>query len=618
MTARKDTQRTEEDTGMEMVMVMASTREHDDRNPGGRGYGSSHDEPDYRPYQEQPRHQPDYAPHFDSGGYDRSLIRFPSPPSTSSAGGYAGQDYREYADQAPAARPDRPRRRPNTAPNNSVILIGLPQMATEDDVRSFIDEFKAHPDDPSAVENATIVIDKQTGQSKRFGFVRFISLEHARAFVEANFDHVLWKSRGSHDITEDGTKIRIDYASSDKRPSDSDVRNRAGRELQREAEVESRPMQLNDGSGDMGSSANKILLVRGLDPLTQAVDITRRLGNMDEATIDRVKNAKGSRRVVLIKDKITNASWCFAFVVYPDEECAKAALRTIIDPVAFPTGFTIADKLVAVTFARVGCFSKAYAKTTWSFSEEEADGKRQEYQYWDDNAYGAVFDDPAYRSALETKQLDDTKAADVDAFLSSLEKDHPAEVVKAPPAISLNLFGSVPQGLIPKEKKKGGTELIISKKTNLGDEAKVRTTLEAVAALPAGSQVDTTSSQYRDRALERRLAYNQPEHVPLQKKHKKNSEPAPKPVVSAPEKHIEESNIGSKLLANMGWSAGKGLGSESAGRVAPIQAKAFSAGAGIGASKGVDASEQAGAGSWGTSELGRMKAKQRMQQGPPS
>lgn len=157
-----------------------STREHDDRNPGGRGYGSSHDEPDYRPYQEQPRHQPDYAPHFDSGGYDRSLIRFPSPPSTSSAGGYAGQDYREYADQAPAARPDRPRRRPNTAPNNSVILIGLPQMATEDDVRSFIDEFKAHPDDPSAVENATIVIDKQTGQSKRFGFVRFISLEHAR------------------------------------------------------------------------------------------------------------------------------------------------------------------------------------------------------------------------------------------------------------------------------------------------------------------------------------------------------------------------------------------------------------------------------------------------------
>lgn len=32
----------------------------------------------------------------------------------------------------------------------------------------------------------------------------------------------------------------------------------AGRELQREAEVESRPMQLNDGSGDMGSSANKV------------------------------------------------------------------------------------------------------------------------------------------------------------------------------------------------------------------------------------------------------------------------------------------------------------------------------------------------------------------------
>lgn len=53
-------------------------------------------------------------------------------------------------------------------------------MTTDDDLRSFVDEFRASPTDPSPVENVTIVIDKQTGISKRFAFVRFISLEHAR------------------------------------------------------------------------------------------------------------------------------------------------------------------------------------------------------------------------------------------------------------------------------------------------------------------------------------------------------------------------------------------------------------------------------------------------------
>lgn len=93
-------------------------------------------------------------------------------------------------------------------------------------------------------------MDKQTGQSKRFGFVRFITLEHARgvskfsmfalrrylnvlkllciasAFVEANYDHVFWKSRGSHDIVEDGVKIRVDYASDDRRPGEPRPRKR--------------------------------------------------------------------------------------------------------------------------------------------------------------------------------------------------------------------------------------------------------------------------------------------------------------------------------------------------------------------------------------------------------
>jgi hypothetical protein len=118
--------------------------------------------------------------------------------------------------------------------------------------------------------------------------------------------------------------------------------------------------------------------------------------------------------------------------------------------------------------------------------------------------------------------------------------------------------------------------------TNLEDQEKVDAALAAVADLAPAAD----ASQYRDRALERREAYNQPEHPapPPSKKHKKA--PEVKPISSAPEKHIEETNIGSKLLANMGWTTGAGLGSSQAGRADPIQAKAFVQGAGIGASKG--------------------------------
>jgi RNA recognition motif-containing protein len=82
--------------------------------------------------------------------------------------------------------PQKPRKKIVTPPNQSVILIGIPLPATEEDVKSFIDEFKANPEDPSPVDNVSIVRDKQTGQSKRFGFIRFISLEHARGMSKVS------------------------------------------------------------------------------------------------------------------------------------------------------------------------------------------------------------------------------------------------------------------------------------------------------------------------------------------------------------------------------------------------------------------------------------------------
>lgn len=127
-------------------------------------------------------------------------------------------------------------------------------------------------------------------------------------------------------------------------------------------------------------------------------------------------------------------------------QCAKAALRTVLDPAAFPQGFTMQNRLAAVTFARAGCFTKAYAKTTWSFPDEGEDGKRQEFLYWDDAAYGLMYESLAYKNALATKEAESAKGDDVDAFLNSLTGETAGlkseeDVVQAPPAINLSLAG---------------------------------------------------------------------------------------------------------------------------------------------------------------------------------
>lgn len=129
---------------------------------------------------------------------------------------------------------------------------------------------------------------------------------------------------------------------------------------------------------------------------------------------------------------------------------AKAALRTILDPATFPAGYKLHQRLVAVTFANPSCFTKAYAKTAWSFPDETLDGKKSEYLYTDENAYGSIYDSPAWQTAYAKKKEDEQKQADVDAFFSSLEQDNPAltsDVVQAPPSINLALCAPIVSSL---------------------------------------------------------------------------------------------------------------------------------------------------------------------------
>lgn len=86
-------------------------------------------------------------------------------------------------------------------------------------------------------------------------------------------------------------------------------------------------------------------------------------------------------------------------------------------------------------------------------------------------------------------------------------------------------------------------------------------------------------TQYRDRARERRQAYNQP-NAPRRK-----APLDPAPASKEPEKPAAPSK-GASLLGKMGWTAGEGLGADRSGRTDVIATDVYAAGVGLGAEGG--------------------------------
>ncbi|KAI1424612.1 hypothetical protein F5Y12DRAFT_751806 [Xylaria sp. FL1777] len=126
-------------------------------------------------------------------------------------------------------------------------------------------------------------------------------------------------------------------------------------------------------------------------------------------------------------------------------------------------------------------------------------------------------------------------------------------------------------------------------KTNLDDEdliAKATQSLKALGKEP--------TSNYRDRAKERRLAHNQPMKPRLHLPRKTSA--TNREVDSAKELPAKPAvSKGAGLLAKMGWSTGEGLGVEGGGRTDIIETMAYAPGVGLGAEGGKigDAAQEA-------------------------
>jgi hypothetical protein len=127
---------------------------------------------------------------------------------------------------------------------------------------------------------------------------------------------------------------------------------------------------------------------------------------------------------------------------------------------------------------------------------------------------------------------------------------------------------------------------------NLKDEDLVA---KAVAKLAKSSASAQDNSAYRDRAKERRQAFNQPKQPAAQH----NRAPKHGSRGSSPKKDTEDvppaQSKGAALLGKMGWTAGEGLGAQGTGRTEAIVTELYSQGVGLGAQGGKvgDAAEEA-------------------------
>lgn len=116
---------------------------------------------------------------------------------------------------------------------------------------------------------------------------------------------------------------------------------------------------------------------------------------------------------------------------------------------------------------------------------------------------------------------------------------------------------------------------------NLKDDDLRAKALAKLAKAGIGDSSDGPA--YRDRAKERRAAFNQPKRpVP--------DSSASRPSVSQQRQEEEEQPFtqskGAALLGKMGWTAGEGLGAQGTGIVAPVATEMYVQGVGLGAQGG--------------------------------
>ncbi|SZF05266.1 unnamed protein product [Blumeria hordei] len=393
----------------------------------------------------------------------------------------------------------------------------------------------------------------------------------------------------------------------------------------------------------LAKGVSKLIKVKsGTPPTNQSI---ARKSKISSTSNDASFGAReGSmRRVLLVRDRKTNDSWRYGFAEFSTVEDAQAAM------VKFRSldKFTIASKPVIVAYIHAGVFVPLIQppkdeEPKFTFSPYSNTSTK--LMYWDEAAYASELVTAVIEhTEPRVKELNNAKSGSIidQEGLVSLSKDseprskkrkvekenkivaphlqfwtnrhaelHGIPIKTKEPEEDINDVSTQgtrtasPKQKVPRSfadleakccqlcRRQFKTEDEVHKherRSKLHEENLKNQTLVSKALAKLGNSNSDNSSLYRDRAKERRRAFNQPKQPVLPPNRtsvvttKETEDPAP----------IQSK--GAALLGKMGWTAGEGLGALGTGRTEAISTDLYAKGVGLGAKGGKigDAAEEA-------------------------
>ncbi|KAJ7349444.1 hypothetical protein DFH08DRAFT_959593 [Mycena albidolilacea] len=275
---------------------------------------------------------------MNAGGYEASHAYADNSYDNSS---YQGRSDTSQDHTQRGGAPFAKKRLQPSEPSPHVIFLGLDPDFTEADLQKYLTS------NGCSIETVTIIRERSSGTCPfGFGFAQFPTIDHARSFVDPLFPFIQVPPPASHGasataafykaletgLPHNGRRVKIDFSQS-ATPHEKGRMNRGN---------------MNDGTRDIGSAQAAVLLFRGLDPLSGPQAIHQAM--LASSGVGK-QGARGMKRIILIKDKVTMASFGFAFVEFVDIQSASVVLAATMSPQVHPSGFRISDRPVAASFA---------------------------------------------------------------------------------------------------------------------------------------------------------------------------------------------------------------------------------------------------------------------------
>ncbi|KAF8249700.1 hypothetical protein K440DRAFT_543134 [Wilcoxina mikolae CBS 423.85] len=381
----------------------------------------------------------------------------------------------------------------------------------------------------------------------------------------------------------------------------------------------------NDGQRDMATSPpSQFLLFRNLEAGVNEEILAKGVLKLAVPASAGGASESSIKRVLLVRDRRTNESWRFGFAEFSTPQEAQKAFK------AYETmeKFTISSKPVTISYIHPGVFVPVYnapeEAERFTFLPLMPVGGGMRLAYWDEEGYVSEM---VLNTAEETPSSggEDRNAASKDnekkgkkrkaegAPGSSAAEKLAAKKATLPAHLQFwqnrhsELHGGKPKPInqldtnpevtqaseetgAPQETFADMNKLACLLCSRVFKTAEKLYQHERVSALHATNLKNPTlcetarkklpknSSEYRDRAKERREAFG-PSTAPTTSGQRKKQKPK-----TPPAEEVEEPkpNKGAALLGKMGWSQGQGLGATGEGRTEHVVADMYTAGVGLG------------------------------------